>query len=395
MNRNKKQIILLLLFFLIISIPYVSSQLNKENCSISMDIEILDPSAVAYWNFNENNGSILYDYSGNGNNGTIVNAVWTEGWNKSALEFDGDDYVEFPYSTSFQSLEEGFTIEIFFKMTSYGTQGGCCLLKMARTNVEPIPLFENNFALYANSIPDENNIMICYSQFVWEIYSYQVPLNEWILLHLVAQDVPSSGYPIDLYLYINGTYICSGTSADTIEHDDPANVYLGTGINENAVLTDFFYGIIDEFGIFHTSLSSSVIQERYNYYANLDHSPPEIISTGYFSYSFGELNNFINWTLIDENPKFFKLYKDDILIYTDDWENGSVLKWNVDSLAPGTYNYTILASDTRDYITVNTIIVEVIPSIGEFGDSLRFISIASIIVIVVVVRKRKKLNFLI
>ena len=45
----------------------------------------------------EGSGNIIYDSSGNGNNGTIYGATWTDGISGTALTFNGvDDYVEVP-----------------------------------------------------------------------------------------------------------------------------------------------------------------------------------------------------------------------------------------------------------------------------------------------------------
>lgn len=56
--------------------------------------EITD-GLIGYWSFDEGNGSIAYDYSGFGNNGTVYDAIWITGISDYALEFDGlDDYVD-------------------------------------------------------------------------------------------------------------------------------------------------------------------------------------------------------------------------------------------------------------------------------------------------------------
>ena len=54
-----------------------------------------DEGLVAEWHFDEGAGSVLADSSGNGNDGAIYGATWTEGVSGSALSFDGNgDYVE-------------------------------------------------------------------------------------------------------------------------------------------------------------------------------------------------------------------------------------------------------------------------------------------------------------
>lgn len=53
---------------------------------------------VGYWSFDENEGDIAKDLSGNRNDGTLINGpIWTEGKFGKALSFDGvDDYVNLP-----------------------------------------------------------------------------------------------------------------------------------------------------------------------------------------------------------------------------------------------------------------------------------------------------------
>jgi len=65
---------------------------------------------VGYWPFDEGNGNIAYDYSGNNNHGTLYNFNWTatSGWATGkvggALSFDGvDDYVDILNSNNITS----------------------------------------------------------------------------------------------------------------------------------------------------------------------------------------------------------------------------------------------------------------------------------------------------
>jgi hypothetical protein len=56
--------------------------------------DTLAQQPTAYWSFDEGQGSTLHDESGNGNDGTIYQAQWTDGISYAALDFDGvNDYV--------------------------------------------------------------------------------------------------------------------------------------------------------------------------------------------------------------------------------------------------------------------------------------------------------------
>jgi len=50
---------------------------------------------VGYWNFDEGSGTTVADSSGSGNDGTFVGSpLWVPGRSGTALEFDGDDWVD-------------------------------------------------------------------------------------------------------------------------------------------------------------------------------------------------------------------------------------------------------------------------------------------------------------
>ena len=70
------------------------------------------PGLVAAYAFNEGTGTTLDDSSGNGNNGTIVNATWTTAGNYGdALSFNGTNaMVNIPNAASLD-LTTGMTLE--------------------------------------------------------------------------------------------------------------------------------------------------------------------------------------------------------------------------------------------------------------------------------------------
>lgn len=74
----------------------------------------LDPAL--YLNFDEEEGLVANDSSGNDNHGRIVGARRVEGFEGRALEFDGvNDFVEVAYDESFDLGRESFYISFYFK----------------------------------------------------------------------------------------------------------------------------------------------------------------------------------------------------------------------------------------------------------------------------------------
>jgi len=75
---------------------------------------------VANWTFDEGSGTILHDYSGNNNNGTLVNGpTWVAGISGTAVNFDGiNDYVDIPNSATIDVGTEDFAISLWFKLDS-------------------------------------------------------------------------------------------------------------------------------------------------------------------------------------------------------------------------------------------------------------------------------------
>ncbi len=66
---------------------YSSGQATRKTVS--------NQGLVGYWSFDEGAGTVAGDSSGNGNNGTIIGATWTDGKRGKALSFDGiNSYVD-------------------------------------------------------------------------------------------------------------------------------------------------------------------------------------------------------------------------------------------------------------------------------------------------------------
>jgi len=90
------------------------------------------PEPVAYWSFNEGQGTTANDSAGR-NNGTVHGAEWTAGQFNNALSFDGvDDYVDVPDDPSLRFTQSSsFTISFWaLPVSASGAEGGGIISKM-------------------------------------------------------------------------------------------------------------------------------------------------------------------------------------------------------------------------------------------------------------------------
>lgn len=96
------------------------------------------------------------------------------------------------------------------------------------------------------------------------------------------------------------------------------------------------------------------------YSFSIDGSPPSITSLNDVIITQG-LEEYINWTLIDQNPKNFTLFQNDELISFGEWTSGDSIYYPLNGLSLGYYNFTILVTDVAGNRMKDEIHVTVIP----------------------------------
>ncbi len=79
---------------------------------------------------------------------------------------------------------------------------------------------------------------------------------------------------------------------------------------------------------------------------------------------YGTNGNNITWTITGLNPSTgaYVIFRNGTSIANCTWASGISITWNVDGLAAGSYNYTILATNGAGAIVHDTVIVKVIPN---------------------------------
>jgi len=90
---------------------------NKDDRTITSGSDL-----IAYWNFDEGNGDILHDSSGNENDGYINNCNWVSGYSGTALEFPYLDSMVYGIPDSMDDqIIDSFSIEAWIKWYGPGS----------------------------------------------------------------------------------------------------------------------------------------------------------------------------------------------------------------------------------------------------------------------------------
>ena len=220
---------------------------------VQQDIEPLPlRGLVACWSFDENNRNIVPDKSGNGHNGTIYGATWTQGIAGTGLCFDGlNDYVEVPDDGGL-SLTDAITVSAWIWLDPDWLpegHGGAGAIVCKHYDVAG-----KGYALRV--LKDRRLRALLEGQH----FDSQSKLNPGQWTHVAFTLDPSNGM---VGLYINGNKEGRGaivgsltSSGCELRIGDQSCYPGGTG-------TEVFYGAIDEALIYNRALSPREIQKLY------------------------------------------------------------------------------------------------------------------------------------
>ncbi|MHA2254070.1 MAG: hypothetical protein ACXAD7_27205, partial [Candidatus Kariarchaeaceae archaeon] len=78
-----------------------------------------------------------------------------------------------------------------------------------------------------------------------------------------------------------------------------------------------------------------------------------------FRYFRDDIDNFLSWKANDSHPDKYILYKDGEIYSQDDWDNVNDISVNVDGLAIGEYNFTIVIFDDSNNFVLDTVTLTV------------------------------------
>jgi len=198
-------------------------------------------TAVGIWLFNEDTGKVAKDYSGNGNDGELMNGPkWVKGQFGKAVEFDGvDDYVNLGDPSDVLDVGTGEITVVYwiYPKAKVGSYLGHVRLRAPAT----ISRFETAF--------QNSNLQIYTNDGQWHDTGNTLDLNKWS--HVVWTKVGKT-----LKLYINGQ-----DTGWSMGHTVSLGPFILVEIGHHV---DCLNGIMDEVAIFNVGLTKDDIQAIMN-----------------------------------------------------------------------------------------------------------------------------------
>jgi hypothetical protein len=202
----------------------------------------LTDGLVGWWKFDEIDGSIAYDSSGNGNDGNLTNGPnWVEGKIGGSLSFDGvDDYVQIPKVQSFFSNAASFTSWVKVMSYNLSNEQGLAVFGVGQNLHYP---YSGNSQLYINILRSINRVPNIQTT---------VNFSDW---HHVSITTQNNGYWV---MYHNSSQI-SRVDAEPLSL--PNNKSFGRSVSDSSFR--YLNGLLDDVRIYDRALSAVEVKALY------------------------------------------------------------------------------------------------------------------------------------
>ncbi len=258
----KQQLGIIVVLLVIVGIFLGYQTISKQVATVPSQTQLAQvvvPSTsglVGYYTLNEGSGGTANDTSGNNNTGNVSGASWTTGKIAGGLNFNGtSNFVSIPDSSSLDITGAG-TIATWINPSINRWNG-----VFAKGNVNDDGKSYN----YAMEIKNDNHVVCVFGNGTTNnavTSTATITANQ--LTHVACTWDGSS-----FKLYVNGTLNASASQTITPSANS-SPLYLGK-FGGNA---DYLQGVLDEVRIYNRSLSTSEIQDLYNYTGEV--TPPSI-----------------------------------------------------------------------------------------------------------------------
>ncbi len=219
----------------------------------------LTQGLVGYWKMDENTGTTVTDYSGNGNTGTLTNSpVWDVGRFGSGVKFDPattDKYISVSASTSLNN-QSSFTWSTWINPSQL--QSSKRLLSKAGVTSITLQNVSSSQRIYFNIACSGTDLQ------VQTTASDALNLNSWN--HVVVIWDGTSCAISSANIYINGKLAAKHASSTdgTGTKDDDSSGPFTIGNNWSGYTTQV-QGIVDDTRVYNRALSDTDIRQLYNW----------------------------------------------------------------------------------------------------------------------------------
>jgi hypothetical protein len=220
----------------------VKKNIDVTNGSLWQPVYGTDDDLVLYLPFSEGTGTITYDRSPYGNDGSISGATWASGKYGSALKFDGvNDNVNLGDTTSLR-INTSMSIESW--VLSNGSQTGTGII---------ISKYGTDRGYYLGIESAGNSAVFSLSSSAsggTDSISGTINVNEWT--HVVGTYDGST-----MFIYING--VLKQSTSHTGIYNTTATVFIG----KLDIGSNWLNGTIDEVKIYKRALTPEEIRTHY------------------------------------------------------------------------------------------------------------------------------------
>jgi len=213
----------------------------------------IDPqTCIGLWLFDESNGDVAKDSSGNQNDGTLVNGPeWGKAELGNALSFDGvDDYVNLPATTS--NNWKGLTLVAWVWLNLLPNELPASYGEIYGSNQDLYDMYEDK---------SNNELRVKVATVVSAerpgIPTAQLETNRW--LHIAGTYDSAAG---QAKIYMDGQLMDTHNLTGLINGTQYSSI--GSQGGPDGPFTDFLDGMIDEVALFNVSLDEGDIQTLMN-----------------------------------------------------------------------------------------------------------------------------------
>ena len=215
---------------------------------VAHEVRPQEEGLVAYWKFDEGKGSLIYDASGNGHDGSVKDARWVPGKVNGALNFEKGGFVEVPDHPGLR-LQKDFTITAWINKTRASKKGSSMgIVSKSSPDCWDYDLFMSTSklehpAFYSDAFkaPDGD---------IEVISTIPVKLNEW---HHIAVTRKGDNAKI----YMDGVVTGTATLPEDLA-SSANNLFIGYDHDGG------FTGSIDEVRIYNRALDNREIKDVMN-----------------------------------------------------------------------------------------------------------------------------------